>query len=254
MNGEANMALPPENMFGHTKKLKYIMSRIADVVNAKPDATIVDFGCGNGSAVSQYIIQNLPESATYIGVDMHQASRDYATSHYARANATFQADMPETPAAIDVIVYADVLEHLDDPDAILAGHVPLLKPNGIIVGSIPNGVGPFELESAVDRRFRLSERIAARMARKRGEAAPAIPYNLESGHLQFYRKRPFVAMLRRSGLAVTDFRNGYFFGGMVTERALRFGGSALKRANNAIANLLPHWMVSTWLFTAKRAQ
>lgn len=248
------MALPPENMFGHTKKLTYILSALADAVKSNPNATIVDFGCGNGSAVSQFIIRSLPESATYIGVDMHQASRDYATRHYARANASFQADMPDTPASIDAIVYADVLEHLDDPDAILAGHVPLLKPGGIIVGSIPNGVGPFELESALDRRFRLSERIAARMARKRGESAPAIPYNLESGHLQFYRKRPFVAMLGRSGLTMSDFRNGYFFGGMVTERVLRFGGAALKRANNAIANVLPHWMVSTWLFTAKRAQ
>src|SRR5690606_13098730 len=102
-------------------------------------------------------------------------------------------------------------------------HHDLLNPGGIIMGSIPNGIGPFEIESAIDRRLHISSGIASIMNRVRGRK-DAIPYNSDSGHLQFYRKAPFLAMLGAAGFDVTDFRNGVFFGAMVTERVLRLGG------------------------------
>jgi 2-polyprenyl-3-methyl-5-hydroxy-6-metoxy-1,4-benzoquinol methylase len=246
------MNLPAENIFGHTKKLRYILSAIERVVAARPDATIVDFGCGNGSAVSQYIIAALPNTARYVGVDLHQPSVDFANRHYAAENATFQTDAPFAPGSIDVIVYADVLEHVDDPDAILAQQAALLRQGGVVVGSIPNGIGPFELESALDRRFRISQRIASAMARLKRRNSATVPYNIESGHIQFFRKRSFIRMLQRAGLATVDFRNGCFIGAMVSERVLRHGGAPFMRFNTAVANVLPYWAVSTWLFTAER--
>lgn len=38
----------------------------------------------------------------------------------------------------DCIIYADILEHLPDPLAVLRRHVKSLKPNGIVYISIPN--------------------------------------------------------------------------------------------------------------------
>jgi 2-polyprenyl-3-methyl-5-hydroxy-6-metoxy-1,4-benzoquinol methylase len=243
------MTLPPENIFGHTKKLRYILNRIADVIRENPTATILDFGCGNGVAVAQYLIGALPETARYVGVDLHPASIEFASRHFGRSNATFTERLPD---ACDAIVYADVLEHLDEPAAILDAHARILRPGGIIVGSIPNGVGPFELESALDRRFRISARIASVMARVRGRPSDETPYNIDSGHVQFYRRRAFEQMLVDAGFHITDFRNGCFFGGMVTERVLRIGGQPLFRGNSAVAAYLPYWAVSTWLFSAAR--
>lgn len=48
--------LPKENVYGHTKKLRFILEHIDRYTNlhGKP-ITILDFGCGNGTAVSQYL-------------------------------------------------------------------------------------------------------------------------------------------------------------------------------------------------------
>jgi 2-polyprenyl-3-methyl-5-hydroxy-6-metoxy-1,4-benzoquinol methylase len=246
------MNLPPENIFGHTKKLAYILDAIGRVVARNPGALIVDYGCGNGEAVGRYIIDHIPPTARYVGVDIHQPSVDHANASFGRSNARFHTSEPNEPA--DVIVYADVLEHLGEPRLTLCRHADLLKPGGIIVGSIPNGLGPFELESALDRKLRLSERIARFMARVRRTAFEQPPYNSDSGHVQFYRKRPFITMLATSGFRLADFRNGTFFGAMVTERFLRVGGERLMRANSRVADYLPSWTVSTWLFTFEGAR
>ena len=245
------MKLPPENIFGHTKKLTYILDHLRQVTERNPSATVLDFGCGNGSAVSQYIIGALPETATYIGVDIHPESVAHANKHFGKPNARFTNVLPEA-GTCDMIVYADVLEHLDQPLEMLSQHQRLLKPGGVIVGSIPNGVGPFEIESAIDRRFQISARIARARAKAGSRNAWAIPYNSASGHLQFYRKKPFLRMIEDAGFHVTEFKNGTFFGAMVTERVLRLGGEPLMRANTAVAKVLPYWAVSTWLFAAAR--
>ncbi|MCV3243671.1 class I SAM-dependent methyltransferase [Mesorhizobium sp. ZC-5] len=244
------MNLPPENIFGHTKKLAYILDHLRQVAEKNPSATVLDFGCGNGSAVSQYIVGALREAATYVGVDIHTESIAYANKHFGKPNARFTNVLPEA-GTCDMIVYADVLEHLDQPLEMLREHQRLLKPGGVIVGSIPNGVGPFEIESAIDRRFQISRRIARARSKAAGNTS-AIPYNSDSGHLQFYRKKPFLRMIEDAGFHVTEFKNGTFFGAMVTERVLRLGGTPLMRANTAVAEVLPYWAVSTWLFAARR--
>lgn len=245
-----NNHLPPENIFGHTKKLQYILRHLEKIVQRNPQARILDFGCGNGAAVSRYLIAALPDNSSYFGVDIHSDSVAHANANFGKRNAVFFDEIPD--GAFDAVVYADVLEHLDRPVETLSAHQKLLKPGGEILGSIPNGIGPFEIESAIDRRFKLSQRIASLMQRTRGKDLNSIPYNSDSGHLQFYRKNEFVGILSRSGFETVEFKNGTFFGAMVTERFLRYGGQPLMRANTAIAEVLPHWAVSTWLFRARR--
>ena len=39
---------------------------------------------------------------------------------------------------LDALVYGDVLEHLREPWAVLARHVPLLSDDGLLIACIPN--------------------------------------------------------------------------------------------------------------------
>src|SRR5262245_32897692 len=154
------MTLPPENIYGHTKKLNYILAHIARLTAEGATTTILDFGCGNGVAIGQYIIRALPETARYIGVDIHRPSIDYANAHFANRRATFSTNLPEH-TSYDMIIYADVLEHLTNPYDLLASHSKLLRPGGKLVGCIPNGWGPYEIECWLDKTFHLSPAIAA---------------------------------------------------------------------------------------------
>ncbi|MCP4744220.1 MAG: methyltransferase domain-containing protein, partial [Actinomycetales bacterium] len=38
----------------------------------------------------------------------------------------------------DCLMYADVLEHIREPESVLAAHIPLLKPGGTVIISVPN--------------------------------------------------------------------------------------------------------------------
>jgi SAM-dependent methyltransferase len=249
------MTLPPENIYGHTKKLNYILAQIARLTAEDASVTILDFGCGNGVAVGQYIIRALPESARYIGVDIHQPSIDYANAHFTDQRATFSTNLPEL-GSCDMIIYADVLEHLTNPRDLLASHSELLRPGGMLVGCIPNGRGPYEIENWLDKTFHLSPAIAAlnkSLQRALGrQIEVTAPYNSGSGHVQFYGRKSFFAMLESAGFSVTDFSNGTFCGAMLSERLLKLGGPGAFRMNASIAGWLPQWAVSTWLFSAQR--
>ncbi|OAD21942.1 3-demethylubiquinone-9 3-O-methyltransferase, partial [Candidatus Thiomargarita nelsonii] len=141
-------SLPKENIYGHTKKLRYILTKIDDKLAkfSSGKIALLDFGCGNGSAVSQFLMR---DEVDYIGVDIHQPSLDYARAHFSGPKVSFIDHIP-IGSRFDIIIYADIIEHLDDPVAILREHYSLLNDDGIIVGAVPNGYGPFENEKRLN--------------------------------------------------------------------------------------------------------
>src|SRR6185295_19104590 len=139
--GERLLDVPKENLSGHTKKLRFLLEHLEDVLRRGPGtATLLDFGCGNGSAVSRFLM--LP-GIRYHGVDVHPASLAHARERWGSPTATFTSEVPEG-VVFDVLVYADILEHLDDPGALLRDHAARLAAGGLLLGSVPNGYGWFE--------------------------------------------------------------------------------------------------------------
>lgn len=250
--GPAAPPLPPENLYGHTKKLRYILGAIErrQAALGRP-ARVLDFGCGNGEAVSRYIIG---QGVEYWGVDVHAPSLEHARRRFASARARFAAVAPGD-VAFDAVVYADFLEHVPDPERFLAAHARMLAPGGLVVGSVPNGYGPFEIEQRIDRWFRLSrafEALSRAKRRLRGEARAHgnenFPYNYDSGHVAFFTRAMLERRAALASLRLTDFANGAFLGaslsGILLARSPRFIDW-----NARVADRLPHWMVSTWYFT-----
>jgi len=247
--------LPPENQYGHTKKLRFLIDAIARhrAALGRP-VTVLDFGCGNGSAVSQYL---MGEDVRYYGVDIHPDSLAHARAQFSRPDATFLDYVPEG-VTFDVIVYADVLEHLDDPAATMRAHRTQLAPNGIVIGAVPNGYGPFENEQRLDRWFGLSSLLAgiATLVRlMRGHPAPevavSLPYNHESGHVMFFTRTRLLRTVAEAGFDLVWFGHGAFMGasvsGVLLGRSVR-----LLRWNVAVADRLPHWAVATWYFVLRQ--
>jgi SAM-dependent methyltransferase len=252
----AALPLPPENAYGHTKKLRFIL----DVLNRQRERRsgslrVLDFGCGNGAAVTQYLVA--PDIDLH-GVDIHPPSLVYAQSHFAGEHVHFHSAVP-ADVTFDVIVYADVLEHLDVPHDVLRAHARQLAPDGVIVGAIPNGYGPFEVEHRLERIFRLQRFVAfvGRLrCRWRGEGAPTmlpssvpLPYNHESGHLTFFTRSALDRTLTTAGLAITRFAHGSFFCGPWSTPLV---SGSLSGMNVKVADSLPYWAVSVWYFEAQR--
>lgn len=255
--------LPPENVFGHRHKVECLrasMDRLRSV--ERPNLRVLDAGCGSGRAVTRYLAR---VGDDVLGIDMHQPSIDYAQRHFGQDHLRFicadLSTLPDVEGAYEVIVLADVLEHLDDPEAVLSAAVKRLAPGGMVLASIPNGRGPFEIESAIARLpligallIRVTDLTVALLNKlvfrdlwtKAAQAAPAnVPYNAESGHVQFFTQRRITTVLRNVGLQVPLIRGLSFVCGPFTNYF--FGPSArFCNWNVRVAQKLPLSVVSAW--------
>lgn len=246
--------LPREDIFGNTKKLRFILHTIEERrALIGRDVVVLDFGCGNAAAVGQYLIG---EGIRYVGVDFHGPSLSYARDNFGGANAEFRETVP-TDMHFDVVVYADVLEHVPDPLGIVKEHARILAPDGIMIGSVPNGYGPCETEKFIDRHLRLYKmlrsvkRAALRLAGRAPKDSTAIPYNHKSGHIIFFTMRSLRRMATDAGMRIVRFANGGFVGADLTGSTI-FASRGFVDWNIGAADRLPHWLVSTWYFVLQR--
>lgn len=251
------MPFPQENAYGHTRKLKYILQELEALQQrlGRP-IRVLDFGCGNGEDVSRHIIE---KGYDYCGVDMHSPSLEYAISHFACGHAEFFSAVPEGKT-FDAIVYADVLEHLDEPLQLLLQHWQLLAPQGVMIASLPNGYGPFENEKRLESLPGFAKGLALLGCIKRfilrqqaDYSAPLErpPYNFESGHVQFFTKRALLKLISKAGFQLQNFAHGSVFCGPLSDRLfIRFRGAI--EPNVRFGAKLPYWAVSTWYFTARK--
>ena len=247
---------PAEDIFGNAKKLDFILDEIAvhrDRIGREP--RVLDFGCGNATAVGRYLIG---EGVVYTGVDFHAPSLAYARAHFGGPSAMFLPAV-SGDAVFDVIVYADVLEHLYEPLAILAAHVRQLAPDGIVIGSVPNGYGPCEVEKFIDRHLRLYrmlrfvKRLALSIIGRRHKVSVTVPYNNELGHVVFFTLRQLRRMVAAAGLRITRFAHGGFVGADLTANTI-FRSRRFVEWNVKVADGLPSWTVSTWYFVLARRE
>lgn len=105
----------------------------------QPGQNLLDLGMGAGS-LGRYISQH--QSVVADGVTLNPAEAELARAWYRRA---WVADLDECDLLgligaerYDVIVCADVLEHLKTPENVLAQCKALLKPGGRLITSVPN--------------------------------------------------------------------------------------------------------------------
>ena len=245
-------SLPAENNYGHTKKLLFILDAIDRFKKNKNEDKVIaicDFGCGNGSAVTQYLIA---EDILLYGIDIHEPSLKYAHENFAQKNAVFQQEMPKD-IKFDIIIYADFLEHVENPSAVMAEHKKYLSDDGFIIGAVPNGWGGYEIECKLDRFFSIQkniQRVMSLLNFKKNQSAlkQEIPYNHDSGHVVFFTRKSLKRAVENAGFTIAEFSHGSFLCGPISNIFIK---NRLLLWNVKIADKLPSWAVSTWYFCLK---
>jgi 2-polyprenyl-3-methyl-5-hydroxy-6-metoxy-1,4-benzoquinol methylase len=123
------------------KPADYSFSFNKFVYNLVPEnTTVLDIGCWNGN-LGKALISG--KGCVVDGVDFSKEILKEALNNGYKK--TYLMDLNKDPEKIkslqnkyDVIVCADILEHLIDPKSVLSSLGKKLKPNGIIVISLPN--------------------------------------------------------------------------------------------------------------------
>ncbi len=249
-------ALPNEDIFGNTKKLHFIADALKKHTRelGRPPS-ILDFGCGNATAVGQYVADG---SRPYLGVDFHEPSLEHARALCQKGQAEFMTELPHG-RTFDAIIYADLLEHVHNPTELLKAHVSQLAEDGIVVASVPNGYGPCEIEKWFIRNlrlydiargsYRLGKRLIGKPVRREG---PVVPYNSASGHVVFFTRDMLVKMAEDAGLVIRRFGHGGFVGADLTGSTI-FSPQPFLDWNVNVSDKLPSWAVSTWYFEMVKA-
>jgi 2-polyprenyl-3-methyl-5-hydroxy-6-metoxy-1,4-benzoquinol methylase len=107
----------------------------------EPPHLVLEVGCGSGT--TGYLLKQKFPQTRYVGIESEEKAAAIAGTRLDRiivANIE-QVDFETLEFAkesFDLIVFADVLEHLYDPWKVLAAVKDYLKPEGKILASIPN--------------------------------------------------------------------------------------------------------------------
>jgi SAM-dependent methyltransferase len=244
---EDRVPLPRENIYGHVKRLNWIRARLRET-----DRTI-EFGCGTG-----YMLTLPLRSWGYDvrGVDLDEASiargRVILTEAGQPQDALQAIDLRDVEGRLDALIASEVLEHLSD--ATLAEALALiherLRPGGLLLVTVPNGYGWFELEAllwertVLGRLFRLGPvrgsiyRLRRRLVGAHYMDAAHPSTVADSPHVRRFTLRSLRETLESAGFAVQDVTGSVMFCGPFTHGLLT-GVEPFMRWNACLGSRFP---------------
>ncbi|OGS22596.1 MAG: hypothetical protein A2252_03185 [Elusimicrobia bacterium RIFOXYA2_FULL_39_19] len=185
---------------------------------------ILDIGCNNGWVSTLY---RLPGDEIK-GIDISEANIKKAKEAEVDAiQCDIEKELPYPDASFDIIICADVLEHLFFPENVIKEMYRVLKIGGFVIIGIPN---LFCLKSRIEMLFGLQCSFIE------------YPYNFE--HIRQFSKRSMNRLLKNYGFDVTRvIATGWY---MNSEKLFRVLGILFHGGNPGLKFLLKILTFSTY--------
>ena len=121
---------------------------------------VLDLGCRSGQLTKHFL-----EGNSVVGLDVDAAALEKAAAlGIEPVQANVEEPLPFEDASFDAVVAGELFEHLQFPDALVAEIRRVLRPGGVLVGSVPNA---FRVQSRL--RF-----LRGQAARGRSDAPPDV--------------------------------------------------------------------------------
>jgi SAM-dependent methyltransferase len=155
----------------------------------EPGSRVLEFGCASGY-MSEALRDRL--SASVVGVELDAEAAQLAAVHTERV-LVGDAEELDLEAELggerfDAILFADVLEHLRDPAALLRRVRQFVAEGGVVIASIPNIAHASVRLALLSGSFRYREEGL-----------------LDAGHLRFFTREGIQDLFESSGYLITQW-------------------------------------------------
>lgn len=122
----------------------YVPERVPLFVEAigGPGLAVLDLGCRAGALSQHFLAGN-----EVTGVDVDENALGHAANRGLRTVwGDVEEPLPFEDGSFDAVVVGEILEHVRFPDEVISEIARVLKPDGVVVGSVPNA---FRLKNRV---------------------------------------------------------------------------------------------------------
>lgn len=162
---------------------------------------ILEIGCGMGATLG-YLQNRYPNAEVY-GIELvgevAETAQKYIPTIRQGNIETMALEYPEH--FFDYIIFGDVLEHLHDPQKVLAGMHPYLKPSGVLLASIPNVMYYTVILNLLQGNFRYEDAGI-----------------LDRTHLRFFTYNEIMRLFQEAGFTVQSVRQKQISEGVTAEQ------------------------------------
>lgn len=227
------------------KRLKFITDTI-NKANVSANPTILDIGCGNGLMSLQ--LGKLGYSVK--GIDISAEAIAKANENNCFPNVSFEIIDAEKLAAksekYDFIICSEVLEHLYEPESMVANIKQILKANGKLIVTVPNGLGPREV--FITKPMQWMEKNAKTTWNIIGFFKSKIGYDgkteqsaaADLTHVHFFTKKALINLIAARDFELVEFKKANFLADVFPFSALAKKSLRLQRLDCQLADMLPH--------------
>jgi len=266
-----------ENVYGHCKRLKFIFSEIERYLDQKEllkgGIKILDVGCGTGVMITFPLAG---DGYNILGIDSDKNSIKLASKLNTFMNASFVHGLVEKKnfeEKFDVIICSEVLEHQRNPYSFIRRLREILKNEGLLIITVPNGYGLFEIDKffwdlfnkiiphfgevipAIERRVKkVLLNFFLKSEERIKENKSEIPSTLcFSKHYCKFRYLSITNLLRRAGFKIVGSSNSSLWAGLFANCFMR----DLKKLiflNSQIVDFLPPFLASGWYFSCQKGK
>jgi 2-polyprenyl-3-methyl-5-hydroxy-6-metoxy-1,4-benzoquinol methylase len=248
--------LPKENVYGHVNRLTWIMKYL------NKDDAIMEFGCGTGYMIT-YPLRCFGYNIE--GFDLDAKSIKYGVRAFSGNDNLFlhATDIKDVKKKYDVAIASEVFEHMhtDILDPVIDIIRTRLNPRGILLVTVPNGYGWYELESFLWNKLgwgRLLEQLRLISAVEKfkqlffGEYIDALhPSTLStSRHVQRFTLHSIQNRLTERGFEIVEAKGAVLFCGPFSN-ALFTGIKPIMRLNTWLGSKMPRIAAAFYIASRK---
>jgi 2-polyprenyl-3-methyl-5-hydroxy-6-metoxy-1,4-benzoquinol methylase len=239
------------NRIADIKRLQFITEHLKTHVPS--GATVLDVGCGNG-----VIARSLGrEGFNVYGIDISHKAIEKARSLTDLPNVCFDVISAEELIAdghrYHAVICSEVLEHLNYPEKLLNILYQSLTENGILIVTVPNGMGPREVlitkpVIALQKKDNWLWRCILRTKSLLGYKGTTVQSDADDlTHVQFFSKHSLENLARNTHFKIVCFGKTNFIDDVFPFSFFSKKIRILQKWDGALAEVLPYQLTGSFV-------